>query len=71
MSIDEISELAIYDSNSIQARKELMRKKIRTVFLNTPITIRITFKNQLSSSFLDLKNIKVCCKYLNGELKSE
>lgn len=63
LSVDEIFELAIYDATSIQARKELTRKKVRTVFANTPITVRVMFKNTLSSTFLDLKNITIKCKH--------
>jgi nucleotidyltransferase/DNA polymerase involved in DNA repair len=61
LSIDEITEVGIYDSLSISERKELLSKKQRRVFINTPITLRIFLKNPLHIS-IGLKNIKVVCK---------
>ena len=61
LSIDEITEVGIYDSLSISERKELLSKKQRRVFINAPITLRIFLKNPLHIS-IGLKNIKVICK---------
>lgn len=49
-SIDEITEFAIYDATSRQTRRELLSKKTRKVFCNTPITLMVAFKNELGMS---------------------
>jgi len=64
--VDEITEFAIYDCTSKQARKELNAKKERKVFCNTPITLRIVLRNTLSVG-LDIENIKVVCGFKSGD----
>tara|TARA_B110001450_G_scaffold131931_1_gene124003 strand:- start:220 stop:498 length:279 start_codon:yes stop_codon:yes gene_type:complete len=61
LSIDEITEVGIYDSLSIGERKELLSKKQRRVFINSPITLRIFLQNPLHIP-IAVKNIKVICK---------
>jgi hypothetical protein len=61
MSIDEITELAIYDCPSKMARKELLAKKLRKVHVNTPVTVRFILKNPLNVG-LHVKNITLVCK---------
>jgi hypothetical protein len=65
LSIDEITELAIYDAPTRLARKELIAKKVRRVHIGTSITIRILLKNTLSV-LIDIKNIKAECKSEGG-----
>jgi hypothetical protein len=65
LSVDEITEYAIYDSPSRVARRELIGKKQRRVYVGTPITLRIVFKNPLSVH-LDIKNIKIACEEPDG-----
>ena len=50
LSIDEITEFAIYDATSRQGRRELLAKKLRRVYSNTPITVKVVFKNELGMS---------------------
>jgi hypothetical protein len=66
LSVDEITEYAIYDCASRVARRELLGKKQRRVFCGTAVTLRIVFKNPLSV-VLDIKNIKVACSYEDGD----
>lgn len=66
LSVDEITEFAVYDCTSKQARKELNAKKSRKVFCNTPITLRIMLRNTLSVG-LDIENIRLVCKFSGGE----
>ena len=61
LSIDEITEVGIYDSLSIGERKELLSKKQRRVFINAPITLRIFLQNPLHIP-IAVKNIKVILK---------
>jgi len=56
LSIDEITEFAIYDAPTRLARKELIAKKVRRVHVGTPIIIRIVLKNTLGVA-MDIKNI--------------
>jgi hypothetical protein len=65
LSVDEITEYAIYDCGSRVARRELIGKKQRRVYVGTPITLRIVFKNPLSVA-LDIKNIKIACEEEQG-----
>jgi len=58
LSIDEITEVGIYDSLSRQKRKELLSKKTRKVYRNSPITLRLLLKNTLNVT-LAMKNIIV------------
>lgn len=67
LNVDEITEFAIYDASSMQGRKELVQKKTRIVFVNTPITIRLMLKNTLTSTKIDVKNIKIVCKFNTDE----
>jgi len=62
LSVDEITEFAVYDCTSKLSRKELLAKKSRKVYCNTPITLRIVLRNTLSVG-LDIKNIKVVCSF--------
>lgn len=59
LSIDEITELAIYDSTSSQVRKELVEKKVRRVYVDSFLVVRILFKNTFPSIALDVKNIRL------------
>lgn len=67
LNVDEITEFAIYDATSMQGRKELVQKKTRIVFVNTPITIRLMLKNTLTSTKIDVNNIKIICKFSSSE----
>ena len=49
-SIDEITEFAIYDATSRQSRRELLGKKTRKVYCGSPISVKVTFKNDLGMS---------------------
>lgn len=62
LSIDEITEIGIYDALSINARKELLSKKTRKVFCNTPVTMRVVLQNPLHVA-IAVKNIRVVCSY--------
>jgi len=66
LSVDEITEFAIYDCTSKLARKELNAKKSRKAFCNAPITLRIVLRNTLSMG-LDIENIKVVCGFKSGD----
>ena len=66
LSVDEITEFAVYDCTSKRSRKELLAKKSRRVYCNTPITLRIVLRNTLSVS-LDIKNIKVVCSFQSAD----
>ena len=61
LSIDEITEVAIYDAQTRLARIDLIAKKTRRVHIGSPITIRIMMKNTLAVA-IDIKNIKAVCK---------
>jgi hypothetical protein len=65
LSVDEITEYAIYDCSSRVARREQLAKKQRRVFVGTPITLKVVFKNPLGVS-LDISNIKVACEESGG-----
>ena len=67
LNVDEIMEFGIYDATSMQGRKELVQKRARIVFVNTPITIRLMLKNTLTSTNIDVKNIKIICKFTPKE----
>ena len=67
LNVDEITEFAIYDATSMQNRKELVQKKTRIVFVNTPITIRLMLKNTLTSTKIDVKNIRIVCKLVSSD----
>lgn len=69
LSIDEITEIGIYDSLSINNRKELLSKKVRRVFCDSPVTVRIFLQNPLHVS-IAVKNIRVVCSY-KGESNEE
>ena len=71
LNVDEITEFAIYDASSMQGRKELVQKKTRIVFVNTPITIRLMLKNTLTSTKIDVKNIKIVCKFNSNDAEAE
>ena len=65
LSIDEISEFGLYDSESRVKRKELLKKKARKVHKGTPITVRLSMKNILGTSLM-VKNVRLVCR-LAGE----
>ena len=50
LSIDEITEFSICDATSREGRRELLAKKLRRVYSNTPITVKVVFKNELGMS---------------------
>mmetsp|Transcript_41884 Transcript_41884/g.64103 ORF Transcript_41884/g.64103 Transcript_41884/m.64103 type:complete len:89 (-) Transcript_41884:1571-1837(-) len=60
LSLDEITEVGIYDAVSKQQRKELLAKKTRRVFKGSKITLRMLFKNTLNVE-LSVKNIRIIC----------
>jgi hypothetical protein len=62
LTIDEITEFAIYDSPCKVERKDLISKKQRRVFQGTPISLRVVLRNTLGVA-LDIKNIKVVCQF--------
>lgn len=66
LSIDEITEFAVYDATSRPARRELLTKKLRRVYANTSISLKVAFKNELGMS-MHLQNIRLKCKYADGE----
>jgi len=65
LSIDEITEFAVYDSQSRQTRREALAKKLRRVYAGSAITVKVLFKNELGMS-MHLQNIRVLCKYADG-----
>lgn len=46
-TIDEITELAIYDAENSQARRELVHKKVRKVHAGTELVVKLVLKNLL------------------------
>jgi len=61
LSIEEITEFAVYDATSRQTRRELLGKKLRKVYKGTPITVKLVFKNDLYLQ-LNLENIRLVCE---------
>jgi hypothetical protein len=66
MSIDEITEFSVYDATSRQVRREALSKKLRRVHINSNITVKLAFKNQLGMN-MQMQNIRLKCRYLEGE----
>jgi len=60
LSIEEITEFAVYDATSRQTRRELLGKKLRKVYSGTPITVKVVIKNDLFLQ-LNLMNIRLVC----------
>lgn len=66
LSIDEITEFAVYDATSRQTRREALSKKLRRVHCNSAITVKLAFKNQLGMN-MQLQNIQLKCRYTEGQ----
>ena len=52
ISIDEMAECAIHDTDNMKARQELARKKIRKVVVGQPITVRFRMTNLLETDMI-------------------
>lgn len=67
LSIDEITELAIYDAQTAQQRRELVQKKTRKVYLGSEMQVRLVMRNPLKSIPLDVQEIKIDCRYKDSD----
>ena len=47
LHFDEIQEFAVYDCTSRQNRREILGKRVRKVFVDEPICLKLVFKNDL------------------------
>lgn len=65
LSIEDISEVGIYDAPTRSLRKDLLRKKTRRIFVGTQVFLKVVLRNKLSTS-LSLRNIKLVCQ-VSGE----
>jgi len=50
LHFDEIQEFAVYDCTSRQNRREILAKRVRKVFIDEPICVKMVFKNNLGLS---------------------
>ena len=60
LHFDEIQEFAVYDCTSRQNRREILGKRVRKVYVDEPICLKLVFKNDLGLS-MHLQNIRAIC----------
>lgn len=67
---EEINEFAIYDCSNRAKKRDLTIKKVRKVFANETITLKILMKNPLMTDIY-INNIRLHCRYEDQEFLPE
>ena len=63
---EEINEFTIYDCTNRARKRDLTIKKMRKVFVNEVLTVKLLVKNPLMAD-ININNIKLICRYENTE----
>lgn len=70
ISMVERTEVGIYDAEDDADRMVQVKKKVRTVYANRPITLTLQLRNPLSIP-IKLNSVRLVCAYIDADKETE
>lgn len=69
-NLEELNEFTVYDCPSRLRKRELTMGKIRKAYVGESIVVKLLMRNPLMADIF-INNIKLVCRYDNGEEESK